>query len=987
MVLHAHAILFPICRPSVWAVHKQRRGHPSGKEDITGRWRFILHDLHARSLKLLFERCFDPANPPYKPSAIPSSNCQDLAFFLYPARDSCYKSGGVRRTIQAGDATLEDARMKRDLHAMTAKVYDLAVVGGGITGACIARDAAMRGLSVALLEKRDFASATTGASSKLIHGGLRYLQNLELGLVRESLRERRIWSNTAPHLVDPLTFLMPITSRRFKDRMVKKIGLTLYDWLAYDRNKLKDPEKSIPSHKRLNRQEVLALEPGLNAEDLTGAMVFYDYQMYSPERLALACIMSAVEAGAEVANYAEVVSFILDDGAVAGVRVRDAAGTADDTAPAHEVRSRLVVNASGPWADLLTGELRRELTGKSEPSRHLIRSKGIHLLTRPLTKGHAIAVPYENGHFFILPWRGYSILGTTDTVYKGTPDEVHVTEKDITNFLAVVNKGFQGANLRRSEVLHFYAGLRPIVDVSEDSDKISKGGETEADEPDSYNASRAAEVLDHDAEEGLRGVLTVIGGKWTTSRNLAAKVVELALAKLGKPKVPCATDHTPTYGGDIGRFSEFRKKAIEDFPNLPQAVAENLARNYGSRMGDVLALAKDSPKLLERLSDRFPDIAAEVVYAVRNEMALTVEDVLFRRTGMGTIGTPGDAAIERVVDVMAKELGWTPKERRAQADRAAAHFASWARTRAIVNPNSSGGRTRAIWPQIEARVRHAIGPVDVAYTDGPMAAKRLATAALKDGIEQIIAIGGDGTVNEVINGFFENDKPINPEAALAVLTSGTGRDFRRTFGMPEKIEDQVDRMVASEIRPIDIGKLTYTNDAGGEEVRYFGNIASFGLSGATDHAVNSLTFAKNFGGKFAFKWGMIKSLYRYRNQMVRITVDDVFDEEVLVSTAAVCNGQFFGSGMWIAPQAKADDGLFDVVIVANVSVLKLLWHVNSIYRGEHLSIENVTCVRGKRVTATPVHEGEVVLLDVDGETPGRLPATFEILPGALQFRY
>ncbi len=886
--------------------------------------------------------------------------------------------------------------MKRDLHAMTAKVYDLAVVGGGITGACIARDGAMRGLSVALLEKRDFASATTGASSKLIHGGLRYLQNLELGLVRESLRERRIWSNTAPHLIDPLTFLMPITSRRLKDRMVKSIGLTLYDWLSYDRNKLDDPEKSIPPHKKLNRQEVLALEPGLNAEDLTGAMMFYDYQMYSPERLALECILSAVHAGADVANYAEVVSFILEDNAVAGVRVRDAAreggqdDPGDETAPLCEIRSRLVVNASGPWADLLTGELRREITGKTESSRHLIRSKGIHLLTRPLTKDHAVAVQYEHSHFFILPWRGYSILGTTDTVYKGTPDAVHVTEKDITNFLAVVNKGFPGANLRRSEVLHFYAGLRPIVDASgaeNEAERPAKDGETKTDEPDSYNASRAAEIVDHEAEEGLRGVVTVIGGKWTTSRNLAAKVVELALAKLGRLKVPCATDHTPTYGGDIGRFAEFKKAAVEQFPNIPQAVVENLAKNYGGRMGEVLALTKETPKLLERLSDRFPDIAAEVVYAVRNEMALTVEDVLFRRTGLGTIGTPGDAAIKRVVDIMAEELGWEPEERRAQTDRAVAHFASWARTRAIVNPNSSGGRTRAIWPRIEAKVRHVIGPVDVKFTDGPLAAQRLATAALKEGIEQIIAIGGDGTVSEVINGFFEDGKPINPEAALAVLTSGTGRDFRRTFGMPEKIEEQVDRMVASEIRPIDIGRLTFINNEGREDVRYFGNIASFGLSGATDHAVNTLTFAKRFGGKFAFKWGMIKSLLRYRNHLVRITVDDVYDEELSVSTAAVCNGQFFGSGMWIAPQAKADDGLFDVVVVANVGVVKLLWHVNSIYRGEHLAIDNVKVVRGKRVTATPVLEGDVVLLDVDGETPGRLPATFEILPGALQFRY
>jgi glycerol-3-phosphate dehydrogenase len=238
--------------------------------------------------------------------------------------------------------------MKRDLQRMTSTTYDLVIVGGGITGACIARDAALRGLSVALLEKQDFAGATTSASSKLIHGGLRYLQNLEVGLVRESLRERRIWSNTAPHLVDPLTFLMPENSRNIKNRMVKAIGLTLYDWLAYDRNRLDDPEKSIPSHKKLNRKEVLELEPGLDTPNLTGAMMFYDYQMYSPERLALECILGAAAAGADVANYAEVVGFMLEGRRVAGVRVRDVAGP--DPQQPCEIQGRLVVNAAGPWA-------------------------------------------------------------------------------------------------------------------------------------------------------------------------------------------------------------------------------------------------------------------------------------------------------------------------------------------------------------------------------------------------------------------------------------------------------------------------------------------------------------------------------------------------------------------------------------------------------------------------------------------------------------
>jgi glycerol-3-phosphate dehydrogenase len=889
--------------------------------------------------------------------------------------------------------------MQRDIEKMSAKEYDLVVVGGGVTGSCIARDAAMRGLSVALLEMRDFASATTGASSKLIHGGLRYLQNLELGLVRESLRERRIWSNTAPHLIDPLTFIMPITGRGLKDRMMRAIGLTLYDWLAYDRNKIDDPEKSIPSHRKLSRKEALELEPGLDSEELSGAMVFHDYQMYSPERLALECVLSAAEHGAEVANYAEVDSFIIEENCVRGARVRDLAAPrkthargkgAHEPQPdqLHEIRGRLVVNASGPWADLLVSGLRDKPEEKHEPRHHLIRSKGIHLLTRSLTQGNAIAVQQEHRHFFILPWRGYSILGTTDIIYKGAPDTVHVSEKDIVNFLAVVNKGFPGANLVRSDVLYFYAGLRPIVDNSSfDEDETAKDPDHKQDEPDSYAASRAAEVVDHEEENGPKGLITVIGGKWTTSRSLAAKVVDMALSKLDKPFVECLTDRLPTYGGEVGRFAEFRKKALERHPDLPMEVVDNLAKNYGSRLDDVLELAKEDPHLLDRVSERFPDIAAEITYAVRTEMARAVEDVLFRRTGLGTIGTPGDAAIERIAKIMAKELTWDAEERTAQTNRALAHFTSWARTKAIVNPHSWGNRTGAIWPRIEKKLSHAIGPVDVTFTDQPMAAKRIATEALKAGMEQIIAIGGDGTINEIVNGFFENGSQINPEAALAILTSGTGRDFRRTFSMPESVDDQIDRLAASVIRPIDLGRLTFINNKGEEETRYFGNIASFGMSGEVDRAVNNLTWGKRFGGRAAFKMGVFKALARYRNKRVRIRVDDSFDREVNVCTAAVCNGQYFGSGMRIAPNASPDDGLFDVVIIENISALKLLMNVNSLYRGEHLNKKEVSVIRGAKVTVEPIDPNDEVLLDVDGEAPGRLPATFEILPAAIQFRY
>jgi len=909
--------------------------------------------------------------------------------------------------------------MKRDVAAMTAKTYDIVIVGGGITGACVARDAALRGLTVALVDKGDFASATTAASSKLIHGGLRYLQNLELSLVRESLRERRIWSNVAPHLVDPLTFLLPTTRSGIKRRLVTAIGLTLYDWLAYDRNRLEDPEKIIPSHKKLNRKAVLEEEPGLESDDLTGALIFHDYQMYSPERLALACIRSAVAAGADVANYAQVTEFLREGNRVTGVRVRDvapgpgslpgedatvrlqqepedapSAETPEETAEsAYAIHGGVVVNAAGPWADILMAAAQESAGDGKGASHQLIRSKGIHLVTRALTKKHAIAVLGDSSHFFILPWRGYSLLGTTDTVYEGDPDEVHATEKDIVNFLNLINKGYPGAKLLRSDVRFFYAGLRPIVDTTSGDakpgaeDTAEGEGATSREQPDSYWASRASEVCDHEAEEGIKGLVTAIGGKWTTSRNLAEQVVDLAVTKLARSPLPCATEETPVYGGDVGPFAEHKKHVIQKHRELPPTVAENLARNYGSHVEDVLALAQEDPDWAARISAEFPDIAAEVVYAVREEMALNVEDVLFRRTGLGTLGRPGDAVIERVGDIMAQELGWDEAERTAQIDRAVAKFASWARTVAIVNPHSWGDRTGAIWPSIQAKLSRAIGPVESVFTDAPMGAQRLTERALKDGMEQVIAVGGDGTLNEVVNGFFEEGRPINPEAVLAFLTSGTGADFRRTFDIPPNRDEQIARLATSEIHPLDLGKLTFVNQAGNEETRFFCNIASFGLSGATDREVNTLTWAKKIlGDKLTFQWGLLKALFSYKNQRVRIQVDDTFDEVLNVCVAAVCNGQYFGSGMHMAPSARPDDGLFDIVVLADIGRFELLRKVHRVYRGAHLRDSRATLITGRKVTALPVEGAGEVLLDVDGETPGRLPATFEILPNAINLR-
>lgn len=537
---------------------------------------------------------------------------------------------------------------------MAERAYDLVIVGGGITGACIMRDAALRGLKVALVEKKDFSHATSSATSKLVHGGLRYLQNLEFSLIRESLRERRIWQRIAPHLVYPLPFLVPTFAAEKSSRTKLDVGLTLYDLLSYDRKWLDDPDQQVPGHSRLNRNDVLALEPSLAADDLLGALLYYDCQMYAPERIGLECIKDAVAAGGNAANYAEVTAFLRDKDAVTGVEVRDLL-----TGKSHKIKSRLTVNASGPWADMMLG-----LAQGGNPTLHLVRSKGIHLITRPLTQKHAITRMWPGGHVFVLPWRGHSIIGTTDSVFNGKPESVRVSETDIAAFLAVINRGLPSVKLTRADVKHVYVGLRPLVD---DGSKDSKTGN-------SYGASRRSEICDHESE-GAPGLLSAVGGKWTTSRHLAEKIVTHALKKLGKSAKEATTANVTLAAGATGRFAGFRADLRRRHGDLSQTVTDHLARNYGTGIDELIAdMGQEHALLTESLSPELPDVAAEIVYAARHEMAETLEDALFRRTGIGTLGNPGAETLERAGSLMAREKGWTAAETQRQIDAVLQRF-------------------------------------------------------------------------------------------------------------------------------------------------------------------------------------------------------------------------------------------------------------------------------------------------------------------------
>lgn len=521
--------------------------------------------------------------------------------------------------------------MKRFIDDYRDESFDVVVIGGGITGAAVAYDAASRGLSVALVEKSDFGWATSAATSKVIHGGLRYLKTYEFGLVRESLSERRIMENIAPNFVYPMRFMF--TNPTF----AMKIGLRLYDLIAFDKGFVWDKSKKIPNHYHLSRERVIEEEPNAKRDGLKDARVYYDCLSICPERLTLAFIKSAVHYGAKVSNYTKVEDFFIEQsGRVSGIVAKDLMN--DRT---HTIKGTLTINCTGPWADIVL-----KLAKKSDSAEKIRRSEGIHLIVKKLINNHGVGTMTKKGHFFLIPWRGHSLIGTTDKEYPGDPDGYHVTRQSIQELLDTVNKDFgNGDSIRYEDVLFAYGGLRPLLDSKEDV----------------HSTTRKYEIYDH-SDEGLSGLITVEGGKYTTSRNLARNVMKAAEKRLGKKLAPCRTHNRRLAGSeidDIEGFIDSIKRQNKDF--RPETV-EYLGRHYGTEYDKVLILARQNP-LLAEIVNTDGEILAQVAYAARNEMALTLKDILFRRTGMGTLGNPGAQVLSKVADIAARELGWSSQTR------------------------------------------------------------------------------------------------------------------------------------------------------------------------------------------------------------------------------------------------------------------------------------------------------------------------------------
>lgn len=593
-------------------------------------------------------------------------------------------------------------RGSRDIESLTGRKFDLLVIGGGIVGSGIAWDAALRGLSVALIERNDFGGGTSSGCFRIVHGGMRYLQHLDLSRMKRSVREQRIFRRIAPHLVRPLPVIVPCYGVGKRGKGFLTAGMNLYELLARDRNRGVFPSLQLNRSATLTPAEVLAEAPYLNQENLRGGVTFEDVQMLHAERLTASVALAARDAGAIVCNYVEATGARRDE-TVRGAKTIHAVTFRDLlTGKEGEAQCRMVVNATGAWApkvaarlsaDLSTGEnggnggsVAEQFRASLFPNAGLL-SKGFQIAVPSVSARYALAVESREKDvtavlsrggrsYFIVPWRGLSLIGTTDAPYREDPDDFHVTDEEISDFVGAVKAAYPDPVIRKDEVRFVFGGLLPTETLSRraDDSAIRVGKE------DLLIDHRERRKVTSGARKGeslprIANLLSAAALKYTTFRSFAEEVVDKVVGRLGTRVGHCRTSFTPIAGGNTGDPREFAAAALDDFGSrLTPEQIERLASHYGSDMLEVLEVALEHSSLLEPVAPGSPTLAAEILYAIRYEQALTLSDVVERRTLLGAFGFPGGAALDRTIELMSAELGWDRAREEEELDAVMRHY-------------------------------------------------------------------------------------------------------------------------------------------------------------------------------------------------------------------------------------------------------------------------------------------------------------------------
>ncbi len=515
--------------------------------------------------------------------------------------------------------------------------YDLIVVGAGINGLGIARDAAARGLRTVVIDQEDICSGVSAWSGRLIHGGLRYLEHKDFALVRESLKERERLFKLAPHLVKPVSLLMPFYARNKRPPWLIRLGMIAYDVLSFD--------KKQPNHSILTKNSVLSRFTGMEPSGLTGSAVFVDGQVSYAERLCVELAVAAKGDGADILTHSRVTGLVRDGSRVTGVEYTDSI-----TGQHHSVLGRVVMNAAGPWVDrLLT-----DFGGLGAP-RFIGGSKGSHIIVDPFPGGPKDVVYYESqadGRLVLLiPWMGRYLIGCTDNLFDSEPDSARAEEPEIDYLLNEVNTLVPGAGLTIDDVLYTYSGVRPLPYAP---------GVPE------WKIPRSHIIHDH-AAAGAPGLFSVIGGKLTTYRQLSEDAVDLTLRSLGAKKIKTTTLTSPLPGARVANYAAFAKSFRKNAA-LPELVKERLLDLYGVRAASVAELAAADASLAEIVDTKTGAIAAEVVFVTRDEFARTLTDVMARRLLLAFEPGHGLAGAERIATIMASLTGWDQQRIRAEID-------------------------------------------------------------------------------------------------------------------------------------------------------------------------------------------------------------------------------------------------------------------------------------------------------------------------------
>lgn len=545
--------------------------------------------------------------------------------------------------------------MKRDITLLRDQSFDAVVIGGGIHGATVFRQLAAAGLKIALIEKDDFGGGTSANSLKILHSGLRYLQHLNFKRIRESIRSRKYFMQMAPHLIRPMPCIMPTYGLGIESRPVMAVALALFDLIGCDRNEGAPPENRVGRGRILSRRECLKIGPGIRAEGLTGAALWYDDMILNTERMTLTFIKDAMRHDAVCANYLEAGRIVIADREVTGVEVTDRLGNDSFT-----IRTPLVINAAGPWM----GEIQRRSL-QLPTTEDFAKAVNI-VVDRALFPGYGVGLAGSSDYvdrdaavkrgkrlFFFAPWQGRTIIGTTYTYGSGQDSDRTVTESDINELLREVNTIYPMARLTPEDVIFSHAGLVPAHRPG--------SGERSSANPQMVKHSR---VIDHEAEDGLKGLYTLEGVKYTTAPAIARELEMLLKRRRG---VSAAGDGVPACRRPHS-FTESR--LIDAFsPRFP-----HIEKVYGPDCVDIFAIIAGDGKTGSYLRLDPPLLKAEVIHAVRDEMAVTLADVVLRRTDSGTCGCPARHDLQAIASVMAGELAWDDRRIAREIDELAAYF-------------------------------------------------------------------------------------------------------------------------------------------------------------------------------------------------------------------------------------------------------------------------------------------------------------------------